>query len=99
MYGVAHSIEHARLVIAVMTNGNRNVNYELGLTHAWGKPSVMIAQSMDDIPFDYHHLRVILYQIQNPNWGETLKKDLKHTVCTIIQDKVIGYNYFEAYHQ
>lgn len=80
MHDVARSIEKARVVISVMTGGNRNVNYELGLAHAWGKPSIMIAESMDDIPFDYHHLRVILYDIHNPNWGEKLKKDLRRTL-------------------
>lgn len=62
---MARSIEHTRVVIAVMINENRNVNYELGLAHAWGKPSIMIASSMDNIPFDYRRLRVITYETQN----------------------------------
>lgn len=69
MHDVAKSIERARVVISVMTGGNRNVNYELGLAHAWGKPSIMIASWMQDIPFDYHHLRVVLYNVNNPVWG------------------------------
>ena len=98
MHDVARSIEKARVVISVMTGGNRNVNYELGLAHAWGKPSIMIAESMNDIPFDYHHLRIILYDIHNPQWGEKLKKDLKETLKAIFDDKIIGYNYFEPFH-
>lgn len=98
MHDVARSIEKARVVISVMTGGNRNVNYELGLAHAWGKPSIMIAESMDDIPFDYHHLRVIIYNVHNPNWGEKLKEDLKKTLKSIFSEKIIGYNYFEPFH-
>lgn len=98
MHDVARSIEKARVVISVMTGGNRNVNYELGLAHAWGKPSIMIAESMNDIPFDYHHLRVILYDIHNPKWGEKLKKDLAKTLRSIFDEKIIGYNYFEPFH-
>ncbi len=98
MHDVARSIEKARVVIAVMTGGNRNVNYELGLAHAWGKPSIMIASSMDDIPFDYRHLRILLYDVNNPNWGEKLKKDLKNTLKAIYDEKMIGYNYFEPFH-
>ena len=75
MHDIARSIEKARVIIAVMTGGNRNVNYELGLAHAWSKPSIMIAESMEDIPFDYHHLRVTLYDRHNPKWGEKLKHD------------------------
>lgn len=99
MHDVAHLTEHARVVIAVLTGGNRNVNYELGLAHAWGKPSIMIASAMDDIPFDYRHLRVIIYDTQNPNWGAELSRKLCNTLQSIIDEKVIGYNYFEANHQ
>ncbi len=99
MHDVASSIEHARVIISVMTGGNRNVNYELGLAHAWGKPSIMIASSMDDIPFDYRHLRVIIYDTQKPNWGAILSENLYNTLNSIIEDKVIGYNYFETNHQ
>lgn len=98
MHDVARSIEKSRVVISLMTGGNRNVNYELGLAHAWGKPSIMIAESTEDIPFDYRHLRVILYDVHNPKWGELLKKDLANTVESILNDKIIGYNYFEPYH-
>lgn len=99
MHDVASSIEHARVIISVLTGGNRNVNYELGLAHAWGKPSIMIASSMDDIPFDYRHLRVIIYETQKPNWGEELSNKLTETIRTIIDEKVIGYSYFELNHQ
>lgn len=98
MHDVARSIEKARVVIAVLTDGNRNVNYELGLAHAWGKPSIMIASSMADIPFDYQHLRVIIYNRDNPKWGEKLKSDLTRTLNAISDEKIIGYNYFEPFH-
>lgn len=99
MHDVARSIEKSRVVISVMTGGNKNVNYELGLAHAWGKPSIMIAESMNDIPFDYHHLRVLLYDVHNPQWGDKLKKDLTKTLLSIFDEKIIGYNYFEPFHK
>lgn len=98
MHDVARLIEKSRVVISVMTGGNRNVNYELGLAHAWGKPSIMISESKSDIPFDYHHLRVILYDLHNPKWGEKLKMDLTETLKAIYKEKIIGYNYFEPFH-
>src|SRR4051812_26839825 len=42
----------ARLVIADLTGSNANVFYELGVRHALGKPTVLIAQDLEDIPFD-----------------------------------------------
>lgn len=100
MHDIAKHIEHARVIIAIMTGGNRNVNYELGLAHAWGKPSVMIAASMNDIPFDYHHLRTITYDSTNdPDWGKHLEEALQNTLVSVINDKIIGYDYFEANHQ
>ncbi|MBI5670978.1 MAG: hypothetical protein HZC41_23540 [Chloroflexi bacterium] len=55
------SIYHARLCIADCTGRNPNVFYELGIVHTIGKPCVLLAQSMDDIPFDVRHRRFIQY--------------------------------------
>ena len=45
-------IRDADLVIADITNTNPNVMYELGIAHTLGKPTIMIAQSADRLPFD-----------------------------------------------
>ena len=91
---IVKSIQNATIVISVMTGGNRNVNYELGLAHAWKKPSIMIANSKDDIPFDYQHLRVIYYNEKNPNWGKDLVSSIINTVKTIKQEGFLEFNYF-----
>jgi hypothetical protein len=49
----------ATVVIADVTGKNPNVNYELGICHTLGVPTVIITQSMDDVPFDYRHRRCI----------------------------------------
>src|ERR1051326_2138733 len=36
------------IVIADVTNKNPNVNYELGLCHAIGVPTIIISQSIED---------------------------------------------------
>lgn len=56
------AIYHAELCLVDCTGRNPNVFYELGIAHTLGRPSILIAQSMDDIPFDVRHLRVIIYQ-------------------------------------
>jgi hypothetical protein len=52
----------AKLLLADLTGKNPNVFYELGLAHALKKPAILVAESMDDIPFDpqsaeNHYLR------------------------------------------
>ena len=74
-----------------MTGGNRNVNYELGVAHAYKKPSILIASKIEDIPFDYQHLRRIIYDNNNPDWGKILINDIVNTVNAINE---IEYNYF-----
>ena len=58
---VVQSIVNADLVIADLTTSNPNVYYELGLAHALEKRVVLIAQSLDEIPFDLRPYRIVTY--------------------------------------
>lgn len=55
------SILSATIVTADITGRNPNVMYEVGMAHTVGKAVVILAQSVDDIPFDLRHYRSILY--------------------------------------
>ena len=66
----------ADLVIADISIHNANVFYELGLAHAAHKPVVFTSGNLEDVPFDLRHLRVIIYDIHDPFWGEKLKTNL-----------------------
>jgi hypothetical protein len=68
--------KQSRIVLADLTGKNPNVFYELGLAHALAKPAVLVAQSMDDIPFDLRALRVLLYDKNAPDWGTILKEKI-----------------------
>jgi nucleoside 2-deoxyribosyltransferase len=54
-------ISKADIVISVMTGKNANVFYETGYSHAMAKPTVHLAESVDDIPFDLSHYNHIIY--------------------------------------
>jgi hypothetical protein len=69
-------IQKSKILLADLTGKNPNVFYELGLAHAAQKPVVFTSASLEDVPFDLRHLRVIVYDIRNPSWGEKLKTDL-----------------------
>jgi integrase len=51
----------ANIVIVDFTRRNANVMYETGIAHTLGKSVVPITQSMDDIPFDIKHHRILHY--------------------------------------
>jgi hypothetical protein len=55
-------IQRAEIIVADLTDKNPNVLYELGLCHVLWKRVVLIAQRVEDIPFDLRHLRVIPYE-------------------------------------
>lgn len=62
MDDIQDSIDRADLVIADLTRRNANVFYEVGICHALDKQVLLLAQSMDDVPFDLRHRRVLLYE-------------------------------------
>lgn len=69
-------ISRAKVLLADLTGKNANVFYELGLAHAAQKPVVFTTGNLEDVPFDLRHLRVAVYDIRDPSWGEKLKSTL-----------------------
>jgi hypothetical protein len=57
------AIVSARLIVADCTDRNPNVFYEIGLAHAIGKPTILLTQKSEDVPFDLRHLRYVAYQL------------------------------------
>jgi hypothetical protein len=58
---IVRGIAEANLVIADLTSLNANVFYELGISHTLMRPTVLLSQSSEDIPFDLKPYRVITY--------------------------------------
>lgn len=79
------AIVSSAAVIAELTTRNPNVLYELGLAHAIRKPAVLLAQTVEDIPFDLKHIRTILYDTTQPDWAERLRAGLTNTLLAIKQ--------------
>jgi hypothetical protein len=84
LFGGGHILEDilrligtAEIVIADVTGRNPNVFYELGIAHmAKDLANVLIlAQTMDDVPFDLRHYRCTKYEQSKPGLRQ-LKKDL-----------------------
>jgi hypothetical protein len=74
--------QDAKVLVAELTEKNANVFYELGLAHAIGKPVVLIADNLTDIPFDLQSLRVIIYDKNDPAWGTELKASITESLVS-----------------
>lgn len=83
------SIWKARIVIADVTGKNPNVNYELGLCHALGVPTILIANSTErHVPFDYQHYRCIFYDVSKADWSKELQDQLKKYLNAVLAEQV-----------
>jgi hypothetical protein len=74
----------AKIVLADLTGKNANVFYELGLAHALAKPVVLVAESMNDVPFDLRALRIIEYDKNEPRWGDSLRDKVTQSITEIL---------------
>ena len=68
---ILDNLNRADVVIADMTDQNPNVFYELGVRHALRNATILIAQNLDDIPFDLRP-----YAAQTYNWKLDVEKKL-----------------------
>lgn len=78
---------NAKLVIADCTKRNPNVFYEIGLAHAIGKATILIAQNSEDIPFDLRHRKYLKYDL-TPRGMKIFEKSLANTISTILAEEV-----------
>lgn len=67
---IVRRIENADLIVADLTSGNANVFYELGLAHALEKATVLIAQRIEEIPFDLKSYRIEVYSTHFASSGD-----------------------------
>jgi len=59
---IVTSLHTADLVIADLTGNNPNVFYELGIAHSAGRPTVIITQHTEALPFDVNTCRIHAYE-------------------------------------
>ncbi len=78
-------INSSRLLIADITDLNPNVMYELGLAHACAKPVIIVSDSIEKVPFDLRHLRVLIYKTKKTKWADQLKVQIKESITEILE--------------
>ena len=72
----------SKIVIGDFTGKNPNVFYEIGIAHALGKIVIPITQSIEDVPADLRHHRVLKYLPNSEGYLE-FKNELKKRLITI----------------
>lgn len=85
---ISHVIENlisAEIMIADLSGKNPNVFYELGVRHAVRSNCILIADNLNDVPFDLRALRTIIYQYE-PDGMLMLQDALKGAIAEILQD-------------
>lgn len=90
---IIKGITGAKLVVAELTSLNPNVLYELGLSHGLRVPTVLLAQSMEEVPFDLRSHNIQLYSThfnEVPKLRGALKEiALKHLRAEILFDNPV----------
>lgn len=80
LHQIYECIRKADIIISEMTDRNPNVFYETGYAHALSKPTILLAQSAEHIPFDLRHFKHIIYDANNiPALQEELRAGLAAT--------------------
>ena len=77
-------IRDSTVLVAELTGRNPNVFYELGLAHAISKPVILLAQTIEDVPFDLRAIRVLVYDKDHPDWGRRLQSDLTRALKEVL---------------
>lgn len=76
--------KQAKLILADLTEKKPIVFYELGLAHALAKAAILLAETIEYVPFDLRALRVLVYNKNIPDWGAVLKLSIQQSIKEII---------------
>lgn len=82
---IIQSITTSDLIVADLTGANPNVFYELGISHALNRPTIMLTQEISELPFDLRAYRVIPYST------DFVKiRDAKHQLYSLASEALLG---------
>jgi hypothetical protein len=73
------------VVLADISESNRNVHYELGLAHALGKPTILVAPIGMQLFFDVGQERMLTYDKDSPSWGAELRSRIVQAIKETVQ--------------
>jgi len=84
---VVDSLKRSDLVIADITGHNPNVLWELGFSHALDKPTIILSQTRDNLPFNIRTRDVLEYEFSTSGL-KSLKTRLLQTLLPIVKQRL-----------
>lgn len=76
-------IKDSDLIITRIDNFSANNCYELGLAHAWGKPTIVFSNNIDDLPANIARMPLISTDFAERSGGESSEKLRKLLLANI----------------
>ena len=80
---ILDNLNKADVVIADLTDRNANVYYELGVRHTLRDATILITQSIDDVPFDLRPYALIEYDWKTKDGKKAFSEKIKKTFQNI----------------
>lgn len=87
---ILDNLNRADLVIADLTDRNPNVFYELGVRHTLRDSTLLVAQRLEDIPFDLQHYAIQVYEWKTKKARDEFKARLKGVIAKIVSEPTKG---------
>ncbi len=78
----------SKIMLADLTGINPNVMYELGLAHAIAKPTILISETIDSVPYDLRSIRVLTFDKNETGWDEKLRKNLTQSIAETLTSPI-----------
>lgn len=66
---------------------NPNVAFEVGMAHSLGKPTILLTQEIESLPFDFRQQRSYLYENQTEKIA-ALEKKLREVISFLLEQKI-----------
>ena len=79
-------LSQSTVVLADISENNRNVHYELGLAHALGKPTLLVSPQDSSLFFDVGQERMITDSKENAFWGAHLHEAIARSLRGTMED-------------
>jgi hypothetical protein len=89
---VIKRIVEADVVIAVLTDRNPNVFYELAVAHGFRKPVVQLMADGQTLPFDVVDQRAIFYDLTNPESVDQATTSVRAAVSWLEENQELARN-------
>lgn len=99
---VIEQLQSSDLVIADVSGNNPNVMFELGYRIALDKPFIIIAQDVNELPFDISGIRTLFYETIAPNileFNAQLEKTIRDVINKTNDKRILSDNSTSEIHK